>query len=76
MIYGSWKVQWKVIANQISRKYKQGSVYLYTHEEPNYFKPLKIVDNQLYRLGLSNLIDVVLIILMLLLIYYCFNKFI
>jgi hypothetical protein len=76
MICGSCKVQWKVMANQISRKYKRGSVYLYTHKELNYLKPLKTVDNQLYRLGLPNLIDVVLIILMLLLIYYCFNKFI
>jgi uncharacterized protein with NAD-binding domain and iron-sulfur cluster len=47
----------KRAADLLSKKYKNGSVYLYTHGDPNPFTFLKYIDNILNYIGLPNVID-------------------
>lgn len=53
----------KKVANTISQKYNISPTYIKNHQDPNWTKPFKFVDNILYKLGLPNLVDWIILAL-------------
>jgi hypothetical protein len=60
----------KNISNLILTKYNLPKTYIHKHQDPNYFKIFKFIDDILYKLNLPNIIDVVILILIYLLLHF------
>ena len=54
----------KMVANEVLKKYSKDKTFLHKHKDPKIFNILKQIDNLLFKLGLPNIIDCLIFILM------------
>jgi len=55
----------KMVSNEILNKYSKKKTFIYKHEDPQIFNGLKLIDNLLFKLGLPNIIDCIVFVLLL-----------
>jgi len=60
----------KMVSNDILSKYSKKKTFIHKHQDPQIFNTLKIIDNFLFKLGLPNIIDCLIFILMVYAILY------
>lgn len=53
----------KITANILLSKYKKKLAYLHNHQSKIFIKPLKLIDDMLYKLNLPNILDIIIILI-------------